>query len=119
MEAVIEPAADEYWAAVGSVDDSTGSHSHFPRTEAEWLALRNYAFTVTESGNLLMIGSRARDQDEWVKMSLAMIEAGKRAIKAAEARDTTAVFNMGAELYDTCVSCHAKYYVGDSAPKPR
>jgi hypothetical protein len=116
MAYVVEPAAEVFWDAVGSVEDSSGLKNLAPRTSEEWDAVRSSAYTVTESGNLMLIGARARDQKEWVALSRAMIDAGKVAIKAAEARDTAAVFNAGAELYYTCTACHAHYVIG--APRP-
>lgn len=40
-----------------------------------------------------------------------MIAAARKAITAAESRNATAVFDVGAEVYDTCTQCHAKYAV--------
>ena len=34
-----------------------------------------------------------------------------KAARAAEARDRKAVFDAGAEVYDACTQCHAKYAV--------
>ena len=116
MASVIEPSADVYWDAVGSVEDSTGLTVHYPQTTEAWDAVRNSAYVVAEAGNLLLIEPRLRDHDEWVTLSQAMIDAGKRAIKAAEAKDTAAVFNAGAELYDACTSCHSRYVVGQRPP---
>ena len=119
MASVVEPAAEVYWDAVGSVEDSTGLTEFAPRSSGEWELVRNSAYVVAESGNLLMMAPRARDQAEWMALSLAMIEAGRRAIKAAEARDTAAVFDAGAELYATCTSCHARYSIGQPRPSDR
>jgi cytochrome c5 len=116
MAYVVEPAAEVFWDAVGSVEDSSGLHALAPRTTEEWDAVRSSAYMVTESGNLMMMGTRVRDQQDWLTLSRAMIEAGKGAIKAAEARDTAAVFNAGAELYATCTACHSRYAIG--APRP-
>lgn len=117
MAAVIEPAADLYWDAVGTVDDSTGSTSFGPETAEEWAAVRNNAMVVAESGNLLMMDPRARDRDQWMVLSRAMVEAGKQAVAAANARDTAAVFNAGAVLYESCSRCHAVYSVKVTPPK--
>lgn len=115
MASILEPAADTYWDAVGSVDDSSGTHSHSPGTPEAWDAVRNAAYTMTESGNLLMMAPRARDQGEWMALSRAMIAAGQHAIKAAEARDTVAVFNAGAAVYESCTNCHARYVTAPGA----
>lgn len=109
MTAVLEPAADVYWDAVGTVDDKSGSSEHAPATKEEWDAVRNSAYVIAESGNLLMIGKRLRDRDNWIRMSQALVEAGRRALAAAEARNTAAVFDAGAEVYDACTKCHATY----------
>jgi hypothetical protein len=115
----MEPSADVYWDAVGSVEDSTGITMHYPRTVEAWDAVRNSAYVVAEAGNLLMIEPRPRDRKEWMTLSRAMIGAGRRAIKAAEARDTAAVFSAGAELYDSCTNCHSRYAVGQRPPNAR
>jgi hypothetical protein len=111
MASVLEPAAEVYWDAVGTIVDENGASEFSPQTVEEWDAVRNSAFVIAESGNLLMIGSRAKDGGDWMKMSKAMIDVGQRAIRAAETRDKTAVFNVGAEVYDACTNCHAKYAV--------
>ena len=119
MVSVVEPAAEVYWDAVGSVEDSSGVTALYPKTPEAWDAVRNSAYVVAESGNLLMMPPRAVDQREWMTLSLAMIDASKRAIKAAEARDTSAVFNAGAELYETCTACHARYAIATLRPNAR
>ena len=109
MASVVEPSAEVYWDAVGTIYDEKGTTEIEPKTIEEWDAVRNAAYVVAESGNLLMMSSRAKDGGDWMTMSQAMIDVGQRAVSAAEARNKTAVFDVGAELYDTCTSCHAKY----------
>jgi hypothetical protein len=109
MSSVVEPAAEIYWDAVGTIVDEKGTTEIAPKTDEEWTAVRNAALVVAESGNLLMMGGRARDTGEWLALSRAMTDAGRRAMEAAESRSTTAVFDVGAELYETCTACHAKY----------
>ena len=111
MASILEPAADGYWDAVGSVDDAKGTTYTAPRNDQEWNEVRDYAYIIAESGNLLMMGSRARERADWIAMSEGLIAAGRRALAAAEARDTVAVFNAGAEVYDACTKCHAVYLV--------
>jgi predicted solute-binding protein len=64
---------------------------------------------IAESGNLLMLGTRPKDGGEWMQMSRALVDVGEKAIRAAERHDTKAVFDVGAEVYDVCTNCHAKY----------
>jgi hypothetical protein len=109
MASIMEPAADEYWDAVGIVLDAEGEHEIEPQTPEEWNAVRNNAFVFTEAGNLLMMPTRAKDGGEWMQLSQAFIDAGQKAIRAAESRNKAAVFDTGAEVYDACTNCHAKY----------
>jgi hypothetical protein len=56
-----------------------------------------------------MMPSRAKDGGEWMQAARRLIETAENCIRAAEARDRTAVFDRGAEMYDACVNCHVKY----------
>lgn len=116
MAAVIEPAADTYWDAVGTVIDSAGTHESVPQSDEEWTALWRAALVVAESGNLLTMEGRARDRDRWMTLSRAMTAVGQEAAAAALARDTAAVFEVGGRLYETCTACHTAYAVGMQRP---
>jgi hypothetical protein len=109
MMHVVEPSAQVYWGAVGWILDGEGEHYIRPTTEEEWLAVENAAFTVAEAGNLLMIGDRALDDTGWMTMSKSLVDVGRRALEVAEAKDEQAVFDVGAEMYAVCSSCHAAY----------
>src|SRR4026209_738153 len=98
MKSIIEPAADEYWDAVGTIEDAKGVVHVAPATAEEWVAVVNSAFVVTEGGKLLMMTGRAKDNGDWMKLSQALIDVGQRAIKAAEAKNTQAVFDAGADV---------------------
>ena len=109
MSSVIEPAAEVYWDAVGTIIDKKGTVEIEPKTDEEWTAVRNSAYVVAEAGNLLMMDGRAKDAADWMRLSQALVDVGQRAIKAAESKNKAAVFDAGAEVYDACVACHAKY----------
>ncbi|NNF14276.1 MAG: hypothetical protein HKN72_13680 [Gemmatimonadetes bacterium] len=109
MYHVVEPAAQTYWKSVGWVLDADGEHYIHPTSEEEWIAVENAAFMVAESGNLLLMGDRALDDDGWVAMSQSLVDIGERALRAAEAMDEQAVFDLGAEMYFVCSNCHARY----------
>jgi cytochrome c553 len=116
MAAVLEPAADAYWDAVGSIDDKNGTTNIRPQTPGDWETVRRSAVVVAEAGNLLMMPTRARDDGDWMTFSRAMIDAATGAIAAAAAKNPEAVFDAGAQVYDTCTQCHAKYAVEQSRP---
>src|SRR5215475_4565513 len=50
-----------------------------PKNEVEWNAIRNQALTLAESGNLLMLEGRAKDQKDWIKDSKMLVEVGRAA----------------------------------------
>ncbi len=115
MKSVLEPSADFYWDGVGTVIDQTGTTEIAPETTEDWDALVNSAYVIAESGNLLMLGTRPKDGGQWMQLSRSLVDVGEKAIRAAQAHDTKGVFDVGAEVYDVCSSCHAKY--GADAPK--
>jgi len=109
MENVMDPAADRVWDSVGTIYTKEGAFEKAPANDDEWNAVRAGAITVLEAGNLLLLPSRSTGNEEWIKLSLAMIEQSKRVVKAAEAHDKDGVFNTGADLYDSCVNCHKRF----------
>ena len=109
MASIVDPTADIYWGAVGTVIDEKGITEITPTTTEEWDAARNAAIIVAETGNLLMMSSRAKDGGEWMKQARALVDAGQKAVRAAESHNRNAVFDAGAEVYDVCTSCHVKY----------
>lgn len=106
---VVEPAAQTYWGAVGWIIDHEGEHYVRPQSEEEWIAVESAAFMVAESGNLLMMAERALDDGAWITMSRSLVDIGERALRAAEEMDEQRVFDLGAEMYEVCSSCHARY----------
>ena len=67
MESVIAHAAEVYWQAVQVTVDETGVHERNPQTDEEWESVWAAGLAIAESGNLLMMESRARDADEWMR----------------------------------------------------
>ena len=109
-----DPAADLVWDAVGTIVDVNGENHWEPETEEDWIAVRYGAMSMIEAGNLLMMETRARDQDQWIRLSEAMMDAGTLMFQAAEAEDADRVFALGEEVYATCNNCHMLYWVGDA-----
>ena len=68
---------------------------------------------LAESGNLLMLGDRAKGEGPWMIMSRALVEAGTAALEAAEAKDADAVFAVGEQIYNACETCHVLYWYTD------
>src|SRR5262245_5343360 len=109
MNGIVGPAANRVFASVGSVVSANGTEERAPHTDAEWEAVGNDAAALIESGNLILMNGRAVDGGDWVKMSEAMIEAGKIVLRAVEARSPDKVFESGEALNESCDNCHQKY----------
>jgi hypothetical protein len=83
-----------------------------PKNEHEWALLRAQALMLAESGNLIMMAGRARDQENWIKYSKIMNDLGKTAFKAAQAKDLDGIRALNDPLNDVCVNCHLQYRPG-------
>ena len=69
-----------------------------PKTDVEWNTIRNQALMLAESGNLLMMPSRARDQGDWIKDSKMLVDVGTAAYKAALAKDMDGIVALNQQL---------------------
>ena len=119
MNAVLDPAVDVLWDAVGWIVTSEGTFEKAPATDEEWAAVRASAITLAESGNLLMIGIRCCGAPEWITQSQALIDHSKRAIQAIDKKDKDALFTIGGDIYDVCTNCHRQFMPSIVAPANR
>ena len=79
------------------------------KTDAEWAGVRRSALTLEESGNLLTMRGRARDQGDWVKDANMLADVGRAAYQAAEAKDWSALSQLMESLDASCTTCHKQY----------
>lgn len=80
-----------------------------PKDEKEWAVIRRGAVTLAESGNLLMLRGRARDQGDWMKDAKMLVDAGTAAYKAAQDKDAAALTALAGSLDASCTTCHKQY----------
>jgi len=80
-----------------------------PKDEKEWAAVRRSAVTLAESGNMLMMRGRARDQEDWMKDAKLLVDAGNSAYKVAQAKDANALAALAGALDASCTTCHKQY----------
>lgn len=80
-----------------------------PQNEKEWMAVQRSAVLLGESGNVLMMRSRARDQGEWITDAKTLVDAGTAAYRAARSKDVNALTALEAPINASCVSCHKQY----------
>jgi len=109
MNDILDPAADDVWGASGWVETKDGVVERGPRNNEEWIAVRNRAMTVAEAGNLLMMVPRAKDGGQWMTFARALVDKGEECVKAADAKNKQRMFDVGGELYQTCLDCHQQY----------
>lgn len=109
MKGITGPAADVIFNSVSTSVTAKGVEEKAPHTDAEWEVVGNAAAAIAESGNLMLVGSRAIDKGDWTKMSQAMIDAGKGVLKAVEAKSADQILASGEAVNTSCDTCHAKY----------
>jgi hypothetical protein len=109
MNGITGPAATVVYEAVGTISSKEGITEIEPKNDAEWAVVANSAAAVVESGNLLLLEGRAIDAGNWVTMTRAFMDAGTKALKAAQAHDKEGILEAGSELNATCDACHATY----------
>jgi hypothetical protein len=109
MVATTGPSAEIVFDSVGTIVSTSGVQEIAPKNDEEWATVRNSALTLAESGNLLMIGDRAKDKGEWIKLSRALADAGLAAFKAAEAKNPAALLEAGGLVTAVCDNCHTLY----------
>ena len=80
-----------------------------PKNQVEWDNFKTQALTLAESANLLMMPSRARDQDRWMADAKLLWDVGNKAYRAAQAKNLDAVLALNDELNTACVTCHMDY----------
>jgi hypothetical protein len=83
-----------------------------PKDDKSWDAVRGQAVALAEAGNLLMLGSRAKDHAAWMKFSRAQVDAAEAAAKAAAAKNADQLSAASDALYETCSGCHKIYMKG-------
>jgi hypothetical protein len=110
MAAEVAPSAEVLFDSVGTVVSINGVEEIAPKNDEEWANVRNSAIILAESGNLLMMDTRAKDRGEWSKNSQALVAAGVAALKAAEARNPAALLEAGGHIDGVCDQCHSKYW---------
>jgi hypothetical protein len=132
----IAPSAQKLWDATGVVSDDTGVHDLGPKTEQDWLALRQSAIALVEAPNLLAMdrplthpGAKLQGEGEGGTATRAEIEASLakdrplfiaharelqvealKALDAIDRRDRAALENVGGHIDDACESCHTKFW---------
>src|SRR5271165_1636671 len=92
MKAMVIPSSD----VIFKISSET------PTNDKEWAVVQNNALMLAESGNLLMMTGRAKDNGEWMKDAKALVDAGTAAFKAANAKDINKLGDISDDIVTTC-----------------
>lgn len=111
MNWIMEPNADVIWESVGTIITEEGEQNLRPETDEQWIAIRDAAAVVAESGNLLLTPGRMRDSGDWMKHAHELTKAAQEVIAAAEAKDVDSLFTAGGDVYLVCTACHSQYAI--------
>jgi len=83
-----------------------------PKDDRDWEALQMQALMLAESGNLLMMKGRAKNQGQWMKDARMLVDAGAAAVKATRAKDIKAVLALNDQIVTSCITCHVQFRSG-------
>ena len=135
MDAIIDPSADVVWESVQTVVTPAGTDERMPKNDEEWAAVRRGAIRVVEGTNLLMMPGRHvarpheksetpgvelepeeieaninKDRAQWNKLAKGLYETSMEALKAIEAKDVSALIDIGGRMDTACENCHMTYW---------
>jgi cytochrome c553 len=80
-----------------------------PKGDRDWETLQMQALMLAESGNLLMMDGRAKNQGQWMKDARLLVEAGAAAVTATRAKDLQAVLALNNQIVTACITCHTQF----------
>ena len=105
------------WMIYPTSNDIFNVQRAVPKDDFEWEKVERSALTMAEAGNLLMIGSRVKDQGDWIKDSKMLVDVGVVALKLAKAKDAEALAALNEDLNTACTTCHQAYRPRRQAPR--
>jgi len=77
-----------------------------PKDEKEWAQAQQNSALLAETGQLILMGARPKDQDVWIKTGTVLSESASAATKAAEAKNLDAFKTSVAAVAKACRGCH-------------
>jgi cytochrome c556 len=135
MQHIVDPAADDVWQAVMTVDSAQGTVETVPRSDEDWTKARSGAVTLMEAANLLLMPGRhvaksgeksdapgvelepaemeaniLKDLPEFHKAALGLHNAATQALAAIDAKDPNKLFELGETIEVACEHCHSRYW---------
>ena len=146
MQEIVDPIADAIFESVSVSITAAGSKETQPRTDAEWMAVRNNALILAEAGNLLKmprpvgpskpikgIGFESPGPDDLSPAQVEILlkqnrapfnafaqkltDAALVALRAVDNRSVDGLYEAGDAIDQACENCHLNYwYPGPNSP---
>ena len=141
MGHVIMPNADLLWGSVATNVTAKGVEEIVPKTDDDWERVRNYAVTLVEGTNLLLIpgrhvaapGKKAADASElspeeieakitmdpamWASHVAKLREVAMESVAAIDKKSPEAMIEAGDHLDKACEDCHLVYWYPNEKPQ--
>jgi hypothetical protein len=134
MGHIIMPSADKLWGSVATTVSAKGIEDIAPKTDEDWETVRNYAVTIVEATNLLLIpgrrvaapGKTEADKSElppeqieqkikadpamWASHVAKLHDVAMESIAAIDKKNSDALLEAGDHLDKACEDCHLVYW---------
>jgi hypothetical protein len=147
MVTAVDPNADFIWESVSAVINREGETETRPRTDEEWVAVRNRALMLAEAGNLLKVRGRTvapakpipglapeppgpddlpfpkieglvnANRAAFESFAQQLTDGALVALRAADARSVEGLYEAGDAIYQACENCHMVFWY-PGAPSP-
>jgi hypothetical protein len=146
MQEIVDPIGDAIFESVSVVITKEGQKETRPRTDAEWMAIRNNALILAEAGNLLKMPRPVapakpipgvtpempgpddlspaqvetllkRDRKAFDAFAQRLTDAALVALRAVDAKNVEGLYEAGDAIDQACENCHLNYwYPGPDSP---
>jgi len=140
MLSIVDPVGDAIFDSVSVSITAAGSKETRPRTDAEWLAVRDKAVQLAEAGNLLKIPGRRvgpatpirgvkpetpgpddlspaqveillkQNRAPFNAFAQKLTDAAMVALKAVDSRSVDGLYEAGDAIDQACENCHLNYW---------
>ena len=136
MAAIIDPAADVVWGAVGTImTGPTEIEELAPKNDEEWAIVRQNALIIMEASDLLRTPGRPmagpgeksiapgvelepleieanvnENREQWDQFSMDLHDSTVELLQAIDAKDPVKLFDLGEGLDTTCENCHITFW---------
>jgi hypothetical protein len=143
MQHIVDPAGDLIWNSVATTVDAKGIHTTTPKTDEDWMTVRNGAIMLVEASNLLMMPGRHvarpgeksetpgielepsemealidKDRAAWYQRAGHLHDIAVKTLAVIDARNDKALFDVGAQIDEACENCHRQYWYPNEPVQP-